>query len=179
MSNCTTLFYIDVISYPCLKSQIEWQCVQGENVIGINVVVVTPRCMPRHVVLHDDVIKWKHLPRYWPFVRGIHRSPVKSPHKGQWRGALMFPLICVNKRLSKQSWGWWFETLSCRLWRHRNVTCFTNRGYTSYSKWKCMVRDSMKVYSVVSAPGLKSEIIQKSERVEPTPVEYGSTQFLV
>ena len=24
--------------------------------------------------LHDDVIKWKHLPRYWPFLRGIHRS---------------------------------------------------------------------------------------------------------
>ena len=45
---------------------------------------------------HDDVIKWKHFPRYWPFVRGIHRSPVNSPHKGQWRGALMFPLICVG-----------------------------------------------------------------------------------
>ena len=44
--------------------------------------------------VHDDVIKWKHLPRYWPFVRGIHRSPVNSPHKGQWRGALMFSLIC-------------------------------------------------------------------------------------
>ena len=42
---------------------------------------------------HDDVIKWKHFPRYWPFVRGIHRSPVNSPHKGQWRGALMFGLI--------------------------------------------------------------------------------------
>ena len=42
-----------------------------------------------------DVIKWKHLPRYWPFVRGIHRSPVNSPHKDQWRGALMFSLICV------------------------------------------------------------------------------------
>ena len=39
---------------------------------------------------HDDVIKWKHFPRYWPFVRGIHRSLVNSPHKGQWRGALMF-----------------------------------------------------------------------------------------
>ena len=24
---------------------------------------------------HDDVIKWKHFPRYWRFVRGIHRSP--------------------------------------------------------------------------------------------------------
>ena len=45
--------------------------------------------------LHDDVIRWKHFPRYWPFVRGIHRSPVNSPHKGQWRGALMFSLICV------------------------------------------------------------------------------------
>ena len=44
---------------------------------------------------HDDVIKWKHFPRYWPFVRGIHRSPVNSPHRGQWRGALMFSLICV------------------------------------------------------------------------------------
>ena len=44
---------------------------------------------------HDDVIKWKHIPRSWPFVRGIHRSPVNYPHKGQWRGALMFSLICV------------------------------------------------------------------------------------
>ena len=44
---------------------------------------------------HDDVIKWKHFPRYWPFVRGIHRSLVNSPHKGQRRGALMFSLICV------------------------------------------------------------------------------------
>ena len=29
--------------------------------------------------------------------------------------------LCPNKRLSKQWWGWWFETLSCSLWRHRNV----------------------------------------------------------
>ena len=45
---------------------------------------------------HGDVIKWKHFPRNWPFVRGIHRSPVSSPHKGQWRVALMFSLICVS-----------------------------------------------------------------------------------
>ena len=44
---------------------------------------------------HDDVIKWKHFPHYWPFARGIHRSPVNSPHKDQWRGALMFSLISV------------------------------------------------------------------------------------
>ena len=44
---------------------------------------------------HDDVIKRRHFPRYWPFVRGFHRSPVNCPHKGQWRGALMFSLICA------------------------------------------------------------------------------------
>ena len=47
------------------------------------------------IKFHDDVIKWKHFPRYWPFVRWIHRSPVIFPHKGQCRGALMFYLICV------------------------------------------------------------------------------------
>ena len=49
---------------------------------------------PAWPLSYDDVIKWKHFPRYWPSVRGIHRSPVNSPHKGQWRGALMFSLIC-------------------------------------------------------------------------------------
>ena len=49
-----------------------------------------------HDHTHDDVIKWKHFPRYWPFVRGIHRFPVNFPHKGQWRGALMFSLICTR-----------------------------------------------------------------------------------
>ena len=38
---------------------------------------------------HDEVITWKHFPRYWPFVLGILRLPVNSPHKGQWRGAFM------------------------------------------------------------------------------------------
>ena len=28
----------------------------------------------------------------------------------------------LNKRLCKQSWGWWFETLLCPLWRHSNVS---------------------------------------------------------
>ena len=42
---------------------------------------------------HDGVIKWKHFPRYWPFVWGNHRSPVNSPHKGQWRRALLLSLI--------------------------------------------------------------------------------------
>ena len=46
-------------------------------------------------IFHDDVIKWKHFPRYWPFVWVIHQSTVNYPHKGQWREALMFSLICA------------------------------------------------------------------------------------
>ena len=50
----------------------------------------------RMPLTHDDVIKWKLFPRYWPFVPGIHRSLVNSPHRGQWRGALMFSLKTVE-----------------------------------------------------------------------------------
>ena len=56
----------------------------------------TTEFMPWTSYYHDDVIKWTHFPRYWPFVRGIHRSSVNSPHKGQWRGALMFSFICAR-----------------------------------------------------------------------------------
>ena len=56
---------------------------------------------------HDDVIKWKHCPRYWPFVRGIHLSPVNSPHGGQWRRSLMFSLIYAwtNGRVNNREAG--------------------------------------------------------------------------
>ena len=73
---------------------------------------------------YADVIKWKHFPRYEPFVMGIHLSPVESPHKGQWRGALMF--FCdlrLNKLLRKQSKRRWFETPSRPLWRLPNSYC--------------------------------------------------------
>ena len=49
---------------------------------------------------HDDIIKWKLFPSYWPFVWGIHQSPVNSANKGQWCRTLMFSLICnwINSR---------------------------------------------------------------------------------
>ena len=72
--------------------------------------------------VHDDIIKWKHFPRYWSFVQGIHRSPMNSPHKGQWCGVLLYSLNCaLNRCLSKHSWGWWFETPLCSLSRHCNA----------------------------------------------------------
>ena len=71
------------------------------NVLSYWADVVLVSDQPRTNV-RDDVIKWKHFPRYWPFVRGIHRSPVNSQHKGQWRGAFndVFFDLRLNKRLS-------------------------------------------------------------------------------
>ena len=54
--------------------------------------------IPLSTMKIDDMMtssKWKHFPCNWNFVRGIHRSPVNTPHKGQWRGALIISLICA------------------------------------------------------------------------------------
>ena len=59
------------------------------------IVTQNPSCDHWYFLYHGDVIKWKHFPRNWPFSQRIHRSPVNSPHKGQWRGALRFSLICA------------------------------------------------------------------------------------
>ena len=76
-----------------------WQLFSSPSEVVLHVFLARQNChyMRYNVYTlytsHDDVIKWKHFPRYWPFVRGIHRSPVNFPHKGQWRGALMLSVI--------------------------------------------------------------------------------------
>ena len=55
------------------------------------------------------------------FVRGIHRSPVNSPHKGQsTRSFDVFFYLLLNKWMSKQSWRRWLETPSRSLWCNCN-----------------------------------------------------------
>ena len=87
------------------------------------------------VLYHNDSIKWKHFPRYWPFVREIHRPPVNSPHKGEWRGALMFSLICVwtNGLINNRNAG--------DLRRHRAHCDFTVMCRWGYiiSSWQARV----------------------------------------
>ena len=54
---------------------------------------------------------WRHqteiFSRYWPFARVIHQTPVNSPHKGQWWGALMFlwSAPCINGWLNNREAG--------------------------------------------------------------------------
>ena len=74
---------------PCkVTGSVSWKPLFDTDECGLNCAL----CIKPS---HDDVIKWKIFPRYWPFVWGIHQSSVNSPHKGQWRGALVFSLICA------------------------------------------------------------------------------------
>ena len=78
-----------------------WRCVfivVLKQIINKTVFCCTNAVDPRYLAAyfsHDDVIKWKHFPRYCSVVRGIHRWPVNSPLNVHWRGAFMFSLICT------------------------------------------------------------------------------------
>ena len=89
-------------------------------------------------IYFDDVIKWKRFLCYWPFMRGSHRPLVNSPHKGQWRKALMSSFdLRLNKRLSKQLWRRWFESPPCSLWRH----CYVRKPLVDMSFVNCCLSE--------------------------------------
>ena len=102
--------------------------------------------------LHDDVIIWKHFPRYWPFVRGIYRSPVNYPHKGQWRGTLMLSLICARKN------GWANNGEAGDLRRHRAhydiIVMYKVWTWSRAQLWKrsapCIYDDSLTLQELQS-----------------------------
>ena len=82
---------------------------------------------------HDDVINWKHFSHYWPFVQGIHRSPVNSPHKGQWHGALMFYLIraWINGWVNNRKAG----DLICHRAHYDGIVMILTHAYIHHSAW--------------------------------------------
>ena len=90
----------------------EWYVFDSPYEFVIIIKTCTLVLMHFNLWTHDGVIKWKYFPRYWPLVRGIHRSPTRSFD--------VFFELRLNKRLSKQSWGWWFETPSHPLCPHCN-----------------------------------------------------------
>ena len=71
---------------------------------------------------HDDVIKMEAFSALMAICAG------NSPTSGEFptqrpvtRSFDVFFYLCLNKRVRKQSWGWWFAALSRPLWRHCNV----------------------------------------------------------
>ena len=100
--------------------------------------------------VHDFVVKWKHFPRYWPFVRGIHRSPINSPHKGQWQGALIFSLICAWTN------GWVSHRDASDLRRSRAHYDVIVMKYLQLSRYQthrcCIMRVSLSQTCFISIP---------------------------
>ena len=106
----------------------------------------------------DDVIKWKHFPRYWPYVQGTHRPPVNSPDKGQWRRALMFSFICdwINGWVNTREAG---DLRS--HWAHYDVTDImytTPWAYCSDRGWLNKIAMNINNYNHVK----RSDIITHS-----------------
>ena len=70
---------------------------------------------------------WRHQMETFSALLAIfgRNSPVPGEFPAQRAVTLSFDVffdLRLNKRLSKQSWGWWFETPSLPLWRHRNAS---------------------------------------------------------
>ena len=82
MSNYTPHIRMDVTIHPC-RNICLFLMSRGDFKLFI-------------ILIRSDPVAswwWRHqmetFPRNWPFVRGINRSPVNSPRKGQWSGALI------------------------------------------------------------------------------------------
>ena len=90
----------------------------------------------------DVIIYWGSYPVWWRHQMETfsalpalcaRNSPVTGEFPAQrpvTRSFGVFFDLRLNKRLSKQSWGWWFETPSCSLWRHCKVYMHSNKPCT-------------------------------------------------
>ena len=100
------------------------QSYPAELPVGQNIYPVRVLSMPKVLAIIAELNGANgSIPQCWPFVRGIHRLPENSMHKGQLRGALMFSSVCA--------WimGWLDNREAGDLRRHRthyDVTVMTN-----------------------------------------------------
>ena len=95
---------------------------------------------------HDDVVKWKHFPRYWPLVRGIHRWPVNSPQRVNNREAgdltcdcahYVAPLMVTHVRCLQLQLSWLHLT---QRNRDKKPSIYTQLFENAYSLMKIAVR---------------------------------------
>ena len=110
---------------------------------------------------------WRHQMETFSALLAIcaGNSPVPDEFPSQrpvTRSFDVFFDLFLNKWLSKQSWGWWFETLSCPLWRHSNEVW----GFGSVSQMN----------------GIQGKFIESIQRLNsstPNSMTYGETGTLL
>ena len=99
---------------PCVmksvRTQTEHFCLQTSG--NVSVVLNT---FLFYKFTHDDIIKCKNCPRYWPLCGEVPRTKASDAE------LRCFFDLRLNEWLSTQWCGWWCEKPSCLLWRHSNV----------------------------------------------------------
>ena len=107
---------------------------------------------------------WRHQMETFSVLMGIcaGNSPLPGEFPSQRPVTRTFDVyfyLRLNKRLRKQSWGWWFETLSCSLWRHCNDV--REASWTVVIACYSMGRDDSRVlnYAQCTVPDLWSVAI--------------------
>ena len=106
-----------LLIYPVIKitSKFWFQCLHQVSSL------ICCECHPRMT----DISSWcKHFPCYWPFVRGIHITGEFPSQRPVTQSFDVFFDLHLHKWLSKQLWGWWFETPWGSLWCHCNVRLY-------------------------------------------------------
>ena len=111
------------------NNDITWQlCMSFQNCLFDSLFRITSKETPRVCVMWS----WQQCNTWWrhqmePFSPLLVICAGNSPVPGEFpeqspvtRTFDVFFDLPLNKPLSKQSWGWWFETLSPPLWRHCN-----------------------------------------------------------
>ena len=125
-------------------------------------------------------------------------SPVTGEFRAQRPVTRSFDVFCdlrVNKRLSKKSWGWWFETPSHSLWRHSNesnailysfhhhrLSTVIHRVYRLYESAKlinAMQRHPIKIALVQMNPAENNEIFSRYDWLHSTETNLVSMKSLL
>ena len=116
---------IKQVLHNCLQINIPYYSIGHSNLMHFcRITMVTPQWCQKPW--------WRHQMETFSALLAIcaGNSPVPGEFPAQrpvTRSFDVFFDLRLNKRLSEQSWGWWFETLSRTLWRH----CNNNNGARS------------------------------------------------
>ena len=111
------------------------------NIMDVDDLVLKHQAISIHGVDELVIAWWRHQMETFSLFLAIcaENSPVTGEFLTQRPMARSFDVffdLCLNKRLSKQSRCWWFETPSRSLWRHCNGI-----GPVSYQNTTCVVEN--------------------------------------
>ena len=117
--------YLCILCFFCVNYTSDSIC----TIINTIYIYIYPKLLQMYTTKSAKIPWWRHQMETFSalLVLCAGKSPVPGEFPAQrpvTRSFDVFFDLRLNKRLSKQSWGWWFETLSHPLWRHCNASFF-------------------------------------------------------